>query len=72
MMEVMLSQRAAHPRVVALLDAFVDADAVRVVFEHGGQSLHGLVTAGHQRQPKVLMGPSGAQLLWQQCLEGLA
>ena len=72
MLEVMLSLRAAHPRVVALLDAFVDADAVRVVFEHGGQSLHGLVAAGYQRQPVVLMGPSGAQLLWQQCLEGLA
>ena len=44
--ELLILQRAAHARVVAVLDVFVDREAVRMVFEHGGQALHGLVADG--------------------------
>ena len=69
--ELLILQRVAHPRVVAVLDVFVDRDAVRLVFEHGGQALHGLLTQGRPTSPNRV-GPAGVQLLWRQCLEGLA
>ena len=70
--ELTALQRAAHPRVAALLDVFVDTEAVRLVFEHGGQALHGLVATGLRRCPPLQLGPAGAQLIWRHCLEGLA
>ena len=64
--ELLVLQRAAHRRVVAVLDVFVDRECVRLVFEHAGTSLHHLVA---QQAP---LGAIGAQVVFRQCLEGLA